>query len=190
MTGRNELPARRRRCYEESAADVGDTASTMRRRSGHAAANPAWSANVSTSSGEIHTTSSVSKFMEAPNRSGTCTTKVVYDQFSAGANTTCPMSTHPSGTWPTSSEASRRAPLSGDSPSSSAPPAHDHVPPSWANAERRCSITRGPSSSKTTKTTPAAPNMPQRWRPSEQNKNPSPLLRTHSSQHQPTRRLR
>ena len=44
---------------------------------------------------------------------------------------------------PTSSDASRSAPSIGVSPRSSAPPAHDQVPPSWANADRFCSMSRG-----------------------------------------------
>ena len=44
---------------------------------------------------------------------------------------------------PTSSDASRNAPSIGVSPRSSAPPAHDHVPPSWANADRFCNMSRG-----------------------------------------------
>src|SRR6478735_2058032 len=106
------------------------------RSAGHAAANPAWSARRSTSSGLSHVTASVSKLADTPNSPGTSTTNVVYDQSSAGANTTDPQTVMSGGIAPTSSEASRRAPSNGSSPSSSAPPAHDQVPPSCAIAER------------------------------------------------------
>ena len=66
-------------------------------------------------------------------------------------------------------------PRAADSPWSSAPPEHDHVPPSWAMPERNWSITCGPSTPSTTNSTPAAPNRPQRTCPSLQRMKPSPL---------------
>ena len=93
-----------------------------------------------------------------------------------GAKTYSPSSAGRRRATPTSSDASRSAPSRASRRASSAPPGHDHVPPSWENAERSWSITSGtPSPSTVTNTTPAAPNRPQRTWPSLQRTNPSPL---------------
>ena len=65
------------RCAGDGAGQVSSQASTISRRCGQAAANPAWSGRRSTSSSVNQPTASVSKLIEEPNRSSTSTTMVV-----------------------------------------------------------------------------------------------------------------
>src|SRR3712207_3578496 len=99
-------------------------------------------------------------------RSGRAST-VVYDQPPWSATEDGP-SSRSSGSRPSSSCTSRRAPCSGDSPACSAPPGVPQVPPWCDQSARCCSSSSGPSAPARCTSSTAATTRPQcRWPPAQ-----------------------